>query len=99
MKVNYDKTTYEKLLDILEDATLSGRSIKNIEVTKDEWKWIMTSFVNSKFLQSISRKIYIKNIRSVLESDVTIKAHIDYMVIESPYQQSAKLNFVTVVIV
>jgi GTP cyclohydrolase FolE2 len=98
MKVNYNRTTFEKLMDALEEAFLAGRTIKNIEMTIDEWKHVMKSYSNPKFVMAVSKKVYIKNIETVMETDTPLKAHINYMVVEHPHQQSANLNFVTVII-
>lgn len=96
MKVNYNRTHYEKLMDVLEEAFLAGRSIKNIECDITEWKNIMKCYSNPKFVMAVSRKVYIKSINTVLESDAPLKAHVNYMVVEHPHQQSANLNFVTI---
>jgi hypothetical protein len=98
MKVEYSRTYYEQFVDILEDAYLAGRIIKDITMSIDEYNSIMKSLDNQTFLRSIKRKVLIGNIKSFATTDTPIKVNVTYQVLESFNQYTAKLNNVNLVI-
>jgi hypothetical protein len=100
MQVEYDKTYYEQLIDVLEDAYLAGRGIKCLTLTRDEYKAVVKAMTNSRFITSLSRKIYIRNFElNTLVGDELLKGYLAYQVAEEQTQRSAKLNMVAMRIV
>jgi hypothetical protein len=98
MKAIYEKTYYEELIDILEDAFLADRIINRIEMPISEYKHITKQYTNTQFISSIRRKVYIKDISLTCIPDDVTTAHISYHCMRSLYDQSAQLKFVKVVI-
>lgn len=99
MKVEYQKTALEELLEILETAFFSGRKIIRITTSMAEWKEILELNANVKFMNSIKSRAYIKEIHTVCQCDAPLAATIRYHVLETPYQQSVLGKQVEVLIV
>jgi hypothetical protein len=98
MKVNYEKTNYEQLVDILETAFHANRDIKSIEITTDEYKRITKSLGDPKFLQAINRKVLIKDCSTIVVPDLPLTCVMAYQVVDSWMDQSARLCHVKLVI-
>lgn len=98
MKVNYEKTNYEQLIDILETAFHANRDIKNIEITADEYKRITKSLGDQKFLQALHRKVLIKDCSTIMVPDKPLTCVMTYQVVDSWMDQSARLCHVELVI-
>ena len=99
MQIEYEKTHYERLVDILEDAFLAGRDIKVIRLSKNEHKSISKALENRSFLSSVRRKVWIKGfVLNQLIGDELRKGYITYQVVEEQTQQSATLNMVALVV-
>lgn len=99
MNVEYEKTYYERLVDVLEDAFFAGRDIKLITLTKKEYESIIKCMSSRAFIASISRKVYIKNLETFDSTNDWINGRIGYQVVEQQTQQSATLNLVALRII
>jgi hypothetical protein len=99
MKVIYEKTYFEQLVDNLEQAHISGRQIKHIEVSVFEYKKILEMYLNTQFLQSVKSKVIIKQIDSQFNSNDLTKVNITYQVVDNwNDMRCANLKFVQLII-